>query len=40
MQAWHTNGRPSNIPVRKASERKRTSEEKCTKSGQMDSEKK
>jgi hypothetical protein len=40
MQAWHTNGRPSNIPVRKASERKSTSEEKRTKSGQMASERK
>jgi hypothetical protein len=27
MQAWHTNGRSSNIPVRKASERKSASEE-------------
>jgi hypothetical protein len=40
MQAWHTDGRPSNIQVRKASERKSTSKEKCIKSGQMASEQK
>ena len=40
MQAWHTNGRPSDIPVWKASERKSTSEEQCIKSGQMASEQK
>jgi hypothetical protein len=40
MQAWHTDGRPSNIQVRKASERKRTNEEQCIKSGQMASEQK
>jgi hypothetical protein len=40
MQAWHTDGRPSNIQVRKASERKSTSEEQFIKSGQMASEQK
>jgi hypothetical protein len=35
-----TDGRPSNIQVRKASERKSTSKEQCIKSGQMASEQK
>jgi hypothetical protein len=40
MQAWHTNGKPSNIQVRKVSERKSTTEEQCIKRGQMASEQK
>ena len=40
MQAWNTNGRPINIPVRKTSERKSKTEEQCSKSGQMASEQK
>jgi hypothetical protein len=40
MQAWHTDGRPSNIQVRKASEQKSTSEQQCIKRGQVASEQK
>jgi len=38
MQKRHTNCRPSDIPVEKAQERKRNSEEQCTYSRQMTSE--
>jgi len=40
MQTPNTNSRPSDIPVQKAKERKRNSEEQCTESRQLASEQK
>jgi len=38
MQTRHTKSRPSDIPVQKAKESKRNSEEKCTEGRQLASE--